>query len=55
MRIAPPICPLEQSAMDYSNGADLIARARESTRSWIRAGGLDRGDFPDQLAIHSHP
>lgn len=55
LRIAPPICPLEQSAMDYSNGADLIARARESTRSWIRGGGLDRGNFPDQLAVHSHP
>lgn len=54
MRIAPPICPLDQSSYDYSNGSDLIARARASTRSWIDAGGLDCGDFPNQLAMHSH-
>src|SRR5277367_1277029 len=54
MRIAPPICPLSQSSYDYSNGANLIARARASTRAWIDGGGLTRGDFPNQLLIHSH-
>ncbi len=54
MRIAPPICPLSQSSYDYSNGAHLIARARASTRAWIDGGGLNCGDFPDQLSIHSH-
>jgi NTE family protein len=54
MRIAPPLCPLSQSSYDYSNGADLIARARASTRTWIDAGGLDCGDFPNQLRMHSH-
>jgi NTE family protein len=54
MRIAPPLCPMSQSSYDYSNGADLIARARVSTRVWLDAGGLDRGDFPAQLTPHSH-
>lgn len=54
MRIAPPLCPLSQSAFDYSNGASLVARGRASTRAWIDAGGLDCGDFPHQLSIHSH-
>jgi NTE family protein len=51
MRIAPPICPLSQSAYDYSKGAQLIERARDVTRTWITAGGLDCGDFPIQLAM----
>jgi NTE family protein len=54
MHIAPPLCPLSQSAYDYSNGADLIARARISTRAWIRDGGLSRAEFPGPLNIHSH-
>ncbi len=54
MRFAPPICPLSQSCYDYSNGAYLIAQARNVTRAWIEDGGLDYGGFPNQLAIHSH-
>ena len=54
LRIAPPMCPLIQSSYDYSNGAELIARAREVTRNWIEGGGLASGDFPRQLLIHSH-
>lgn len=54
MRFAPPICLLGQSPYNYSNSADLIAKARNLTRAWIDGGGLDRGDFPNQLAMHSH-
>jgi NTE family protein len=54
MRFAPPICPLSQSPYNYSNGADLIAKARNVTRAWIDGGGLDCGDFPNQLATHTH-
>ena len=54
MRIAPPLCPLEQASYDYSNGKALIDRARESTRAWIESGGLGCGEFPAQLSIHSH-
>lgn len=54
MHIVPPLCPLSQSPYDYSNGADLIARARESTRSWVLGGGLWRSEFPVPLNIHTH-
>lgn len=32
----------------------LIARARESTRAWVRSGGLARTEFPPPLNVHSH-
>jgi NTE family protein len=54
MRIVPPLCPMAQSAYDYSHGAELIARARESTKAWIRDGGLGRCEFPGPLNIHRH-
>jgi NTE family protein len=54
IHVVPPLCPLQQSSYDYSQGAALIARARESTRQWLQAGGLGRREFPQQLAVHSH-
>jgi NTE family protein len=54
LRLVPPLCPLAQSSYDYSNGAALIAAARESTRGWLESGGLERTDFPHQLEVHSH-
>jgi NTE family protein len=54
LRLVPPLCPMNQSSYDYSQGAPLIAAARESTRRWLGEGGLEREGFPDQLAIHSH-
>jgi len=54
MHIVPPLCPLSQSAYDYSNGAELIDRARVSTRAWIEGGGLCRAEFPGPVNIHTH-
>jgi NTE family protein len=54
IHIVPPLCPIEHSAYDYSHGADLIARARESTRTWLEGGGLERCEFPGPLTPHSH-
>ena len=54
IRVVPPLCPLSQSCYDYSQGASLIARARESTRRWIETGGLEICEFPQQLTIHTH-
>lgn len=54
IHIVPPLCPQEQSSYDYSRGAHLIVRARDSTRQWIDDGGLARCEFPDQLQSHSH-
>jgi NTE family protein len=54
LRIVPPLCPLDQSSYDYSRGAPLIAAARESTRIWLDAHGLERDGFPHELHIHTH-
>ncbi len=54
LRIVPPLCPLDQSSYDYSRGAPLITAARESTRNWLDARGLERDGFPDELHIHTH-
>lgn len=49
-----PLCPQTQPSYDYSAGARLIARARESTRQWIDARGLEKCEFPQQLTVHIH-
>ncbi len=54
LRLVPPLCPLAQSPYDYSQGAALIAAARQATRRWLDGGGLERAQFPGELAIHSH-
>jgi NTE family protein len=54
IQVVPPLCPLEHSSYDYSRAADLIARARASTRQWIESGGLGRCEFPFQLTMHAH-
>jgi NTE family protein len=52
--VAPPLCPLEVSAYDYSRGRELIDRAAASTRAWIAEGGLHKGGVPHQLRPHEH-
>lgn len=54
LRLVPPLCPLETSSYDYSRGDALIAAARQSTRRWLDAGGLQNEGFPHELQIHSH-
>ena len=54
LRLVPPLCPLQHSSYDYSNGAELIAAARQTTRRWLDEGGLDREGFPHELLVHSH-
>ncbi len=54
LRLVPPLCPLAQSSYDYSNGAALVAAARQSTRAWLDGGGLERSGFPESLIVHSH-
>ncbi len=54
LRLVPPLCPLAQSSYDYSQGAALVAAARETTRRWLDDGGLDRDGFPQALQPHAH-
>jgi NTE family protein len=54
IHIVPPLCPLRQSAYDYSRGAELIRRSREGTAAWLSAGGLGSTVFPGALVPHRH-
>jgi NTE family protein len=52
LRVAPPLCPVSVSPVDFRSSTRLIARAREATRAW-----LDRPVAQDQaahLALHRH-
>lgn len=52
--IAPPLCPLKGSPYDFSQTAELIARARESTAAWLAEGGLEHPRVHAQLGLHKH-
>jgi NTE family protein len=54
LRLVPPLCPLDTSSYNYSNGAALIEAARVSTRQWLAGGGLDQAGFPPELTVHVH-
>lgn len=52
--IVPPLCPLTGSPYDFSRVPELIARSADTTRSWIRTGGLERREVPHELKAHRH-
>lgn len=52
--VLPPLCPLAGSPYDFSHTDELIARAIESTDSWLSGGGLDRPRVHTQLGLHKH-
>ena len=55
LHVVPPLCPVDSSPYDYSACASLIDRATQTTREWIRRGGLDRSDgVPHEMLEHSH-
>lgn len=54
VHLAPALCPLSVSPYDFSASRDLIARAQDSTRDWIAAGGLSRPARSRELAPHHH-
>jgi NTE family protein len=52
LHVAPPLCPVSVSPIDFRHTRELIVRARESTRAW-----LDRPRASDQarhLGLHEH-
>ncbi len=52
--IAPPLCPLKGSPYDFSQTAELIARAKDSTLAWLAEGGLQHPRVHAQLGLHKH-
>ena len=52
LRVVPPLCPVSVSPVDFSRSAELAARARRATRSWLDS---DRAtDQSRDLLPHRH-
>jgi NTE family protein len=55
VRVAPPLCPLAVSPADFSQSAELIARAHATTTAWMSAGcPVDRQAF-SPTHLHESP
>lgn len=48
----PPLCPLSESAYDFSRAHELIERAAQNTRRWLDSGGLKHRHIPGALRPH---
>lgn len=54
IRVVPPLCPLNVNSIDFSQGTQLIERARRATEHWLEIGDL-RTPHPERfLSLHHH-
>jgi NTE family protein len=54
LRVAPPLCPLAVSPVDFRQTAQLIDRAQAATRRWLESDSV-RSNPAEHLALHEHP
>ena len=54
VRLAPTLCPLAVSPLDFTASKELIERAAHATEKWIEKGVLTRPARPGELAPHRH-
>jgi NTE family protein len=52
--VVPPLCPVAVGTNDFSRTDELMKRAKESTRDWLAAGGLESRVVPESLMPHDH-
>lgn len=52
--VVPPLCPLDISPYDYTQCAQMIERAAQTTRAWLDDGGLEQAFIPGELREHDH-
>ncbi|MGO4599679.1 patatin-like phospholipase family protein [Terrabacter sp. 2RAF25] len=52
LHVVPPLCPLSVSPADFTQTPTLLARAHESTSTWLAAGR--RIDDASVLSLHVH-
>jgi NTE family protein len=53
VRVVPPLCPVHTSPIDFSPGAELVARARAATRGWLGSTPKLQGQA-GLIAPHAH-
>jgi NTE family protein len=54
IRALPPLCPLRTSPVDFTQGAELVDRARQASEQWIDSGAIDAPQPERFLANHAH-
>jgi NTE family protein len=54
IRVLPPLCPLRTSPVDFTRGAELIARSRRASADWIDSGAVELPRPERFLANHAH-
>lgn len=52
--VAPPLCPLSVTAIDFTHADELIARAHTSTHHWLESGSHRLPHPARFLALHHH-
>lgn len=53
VHVAPHLCPLDVSPLNFDQSGALIERAAQAARSWIAEGGLKHADASDVFE-HTH-
>jgi NTE family protein len=53
LRVAPPLCPIQVAPSDFSQSAQLIDRARQSTIDWLHSSHTHTGQA-GLLELHRH-
>jgi NTE family protein len=53
LRVVPPLCPLTVSPVEFARSAQLIERARATTRRWLDSPRAN--DQTRDLRLHRHP
>lgn len=54
LHVAPPLCPLDVSPIDFSRTGELIDRARSSTARWLASDAHSGADQSSVLRLHTH-
>lgn len=52
LRVAPPLCPLSVSPVDFSHTVELVERAKTSTDRWLQRPAA--ADQSRDLRLHAH-
>lgn len=52
--VAPPLCPLAVSSVDFAHADELISRAHTATRDWLEAGKHHLPHPERFLSLHHH-
>lgn len=52
--VAPPLCPLSVSPIDFSRADELITRARAATQEWLQSGNHHVTHLERFLSLHRH-